>query len=304
MEPHQNWPSSTGNSTPLHKIKLYLEYLLARSGFGLMGLLPYAFSLRVFGGLFARIGPWLRAHRRILDNLDHVGDVLGDCQRDELAREVWRNLGQTLVDLSQLDLLRRSPARLIIEGADILDKLKEGGRPILFFSAHLACWEMIRVATERHGHQPSMLYRQFNNPYVDDYARKVQSFTGAKVLTKGNAGARDLVRLMKAGKSALLLLDQRFAEGVEVDFLGQPAMTAPAIAALSLKYDAVIVPVHVTRLPAGHHKVVFSMPLSLKAGISNKCQIHHLLQQVNDRISAWIIDSPQQWFWLHRRWKA
>jgi len=290
---------AAGTKQARHRV----EYLAARAAFGLAGLLSYATSSRVFGALFSALGPRLGANRRILDNLALVRADMPLPERHRLAREVWRHIGYTLADLAHLDDLRRMPARITVDGTEILSRLTASERPVLFFSAHIACWEVIRIAARQHNIAMSLVYRRFNNPLIDDLAQRVLASPDAELLAKGMAGARRLVQLMGAGKPALLLADQRLANGIELGFLGAPAMTAPALAEISLKHDVELVPVQVIRERPGHFRVVFGRALSRPAGGDHAAKIRDIMTRVNLEIGRWVEQNPAQWFWLHRRWK-
>jgi KDO2-lipid IV(A) lauroyltransferase len=147
-----------------------------------------------------------------------------------------------------------------------------------------------------------VVYRNFNNPYIDHYIRGIQRGSGVELIRKGAAGARRLIKQLREGQHTIMLVDQRMNDGIPVPFFGRDAMTAPAIAELAHKYDAAIVPVHVERLCGARFRVTVEPPLPLERSGDRHADVARTMTLVNQRIEAWVRARPEQWLWLHRRW--
>ncbi|MCP1337953.1 lysophospholipid acyltransferase family protein [Futiania mangrovi] len=295
---------SAHRRTALTRLRHRMEYAAAWTAHQVIGALPYDRAARGCGRLMAWLGPRLGAHRRALDTLALVWPDRPAAEREKIARGVWDNLGQVAADLAHLRALEEEPARVRVEGTDVLDRIAADSKGAIFVSAHLACWEAIRVAARRQGINPSMVYRAFNNPLVDAHTWRVLSGTGGGLFHKGHAGARGIFRHLRGGGSVLMLVDQRLNTGVEIDFFGRPVRAPGAAAELSLRLGIPMVPVRAIRLAPGHFRVCVEPPLTLAPGLDPR-DPHApaaLVQQVHRRFEAWIAEHPDQWFWLHRRW--
>lgn len=99
-----------------------------------------------------------------------------------------------------------------------------------------------------------------------------------------------------------MLVDQKMNDGVEATFFGRPAMTAPALAAMALRYRCAVIPGYVERLGPARLRIVVEPPMALPDTGDKKEDLRLLVQQVNDRLESWIRRKPESWLWLHRRW--
>jgi KDO2-lipid IV(A) lauroyltransferase len=119
---------------------------------------------------------------------------------------------------------------------------------------------------------------------------------------KGSIGARQLVRLIKEGHHIGMLVDQKLNTGIEVPFFGHPAMTAPAIAQLALKYDLPLVPCAVRRTVGAHFEVTIHAPLEHPRTDNTAADVRTLMGTINTFLEDAIRANPPHWMWLHRRW--
>jgi KDO2-lipid IV(A) lauroyltransferase len=99
-----------------------------------------------------------------------------------------------------------------------------------------------------------------------------------------------------------MLTDQKMNDGIPVPFFGRPAMTAPALAVLALRFDCVVLPARVERLGGAHFRLTVFPPLALPRSGDSHADAAALMAQVNAILESWVRDRPQEWFWVHRRW--
>ncbi len=123
------------------------------------------------------------------------------------------------------------------------------------------------------------------------------------LIRKGAEGGRQVLSALKAGRSLCILVDQKMNEGIEARFFGRPAMTTPAFAQLALRFGIPVVPVRFERLGGPRFRVTVEAPIEPSPTGDLAADVAALVQAVNDRIEAWVRARPEQWFWVHRRWR-
>jgi KDO2-lipid IV(A) lauroyltransferase len=119
---------------------------------------------------------------------------------------------------------------------------------------------------------------------------------------KGGLAARRAIEALKEGRHLALLIDQKMNDGIPVPFFGRPAMTAPAVAQLALRFDCAVVPARVERTEGAHFRLVVSPPLEIVRTGDRNADILALMTRINSVLESWIRERPEMWFWLHRRW--
>jgi KDO2-lipid IV(A) lauroyltransferase len=119
---------------------------------------------------------------------------------------------------------------------------------------------------------------------------------------KGAAGGRGALAHMARGGYPGILIDQKLNDGIAVDFFGRPAMTAPALAALALRFRCPVVPGHAQRIAPARLRFVVDPPLELPDTGDRAADIAALTREVNATLERWIRACPESWLWLHRRW--
>lgn len=262
------------------------------------------------GHVLRALGPWLPVSRIGRRNLELAFPDSDSSWREAVLRDAWENLGRTVMELPHLPRLpRRQPGEAgpgwELEGTE---NLPAGEGRVIFVSAHLANWETLPLAAQAMGLQMASLYRAPDNPLVDAVLRGMRRGGADQPLfPKGSRGARLLLKHLSEGKAAGLVVDQKLNEGVELPFLGQPAMTATGAAELALRFGCPLVPVRVERIGPCRFRAVVEPPLALPAAEGAEpaggraAAAVALTQAINDRISAWIRARPGEWLWLHRR---
>jgi KDO2-lipid IV(A) lauroyltransferase len=262
------------------------------------------------GGSVARtIGPLLPVSRVADANLRLALPELRAPERRRIMRAAWDNLGRTACELPHLSRLSRSERGpgWEVTGAEVLEDQARRGGPAIFFSGHIGNWEMLPPAVASFGIRMSSMYRAAANKQVDAIigALRREAMGGdLPMFPKGATGARGaLAHLMKGGFLGMLV-DQKMNDGIEAEFFGQPAMTAPALAALALRFRCPVIPGYIDRLGPARLRLNVEPPLPLPASGDRQADIAALTRQVNATLERWIRARPEIWLWLHRRWPA
>lgn len=281
-----------------------LQVLLIIILWVLMFPLPMTVGSAAMGWLCRTIGMMMPQTGRIYDNLKKAMPHLSDCEQRRIARGVWDNLGRTLIEYFYLPRLRGKnlERRVEIVGADILETLKNDGKPALIFLGHLANWEIGTLVALRAGLSIAQVYRPLNYPLTDWIINQIHKTIATDVIPKGAHGARHMLDALKKGTHVSLLMDQKLNEGEWIPFFGMPAKTAPAAARMAVRFDCPLVPVRVERFDKMTFRVTFYPPIQVDNTLSPDDKSRALLVEVNSYLENWIRARPEQWFWLHRRW--
>jgi KDO2-lipid IV(A) lauroyltransferase len=260
------------------------------------------------GGWAARmVGPRLSASRVADSNLVQALPALDAAERAAVIRAVWDNLGRNSAELPHLAGLARTPAGpgWELQGEEHLAGLRRAGTQALFFSGHFGNWEMVLPIAAQLGLAVSGFYRAASNAPVDAVIQAMrQRALGPEVsmFPKGRHGARAALAHLRAGGSLGLMVDQKMNDGIAVPFLGRPAMTAPGLAQLALRFGTAVVPIRVVRLGPARFRLVCEAPLAVPRTGERDPDVHALTLAVNGVLERWIREDPASWLWLHRRW--
>jgi len=295
----------TSVQSPLNRYVFHpLQALAAFLVFSFFRLLPFDTASAVGGWIARSIGPRLAVSRRAVRNLERAFPEKGPSEIASIVSGMWENLGRLAGEyphLSNIDVYAaEGPVEVV--GAETVDHLRDDGKPGIFFSAHIANWEIISLGATQRGLPLDRVYRAANNPLVEWLFQQGRSAVDGALIPKGPKGARQLLKALKDGKHLGLLVDQKMNDGIPVPFFGRDAMTAPALAELALRFDCPVVPACVVRLDGPRFRLVVEEPLKIVKSGSRQEDVLALMTAVNTRIETWIRANPSQWLWLHNRW--
>ncbi len=268
-------------------------------------LFPFSWNSAIGGWLFSTLGPLIKAKNKIIyRNLELAGFDYNEAQKKKLIKKMWENLGRTSFEYTRLPgqdpFGPNSP--YTIEGIEHIDKLINDGKPGLLFSAHMGNWEVGTHVAQKRGLVTAQVTRFLNNPLVRYMVNTIHGRVARKVIPKSDAGARDIIRELKAGNHVSMLGDQKMDQGESIPFFTKNAMTAKAFARMVLKFDCPLLPFHVIRQKGVRCKVIYYPPLEVPHSGTSAEKTTALLCQMNTHIENWIKEIPDQWFWVHRRW--
>ncbi len=252
-------------------------------------------------GAFAQylIGPVAGTGRRIRANLAHVMPDLPPDQARRLVGQVHNNIGRALIELFSGQDFVAQAAAAPMEGAGVeaLAEAHAKGRPVILVTAHLGNYDVARAALLARGYRVGGLYMPMSNPAFN--ARYVAAIgtIGQPLFQRGRAGLGGMLRFLRQGGMLGMVADHYMDHGVVLDFMGKPARTALSAAELALRHDAALVPIYGIRQPDGlSFRVVAEAPIPHGDPVA-------MTQALNDSASVQIRAHPEQWFWVHRRWK-
>ena len=284
-----------------------LEATLVRAALALVRALPVTAASDLGGAVARTLGPLLPVSRVAETNLRHALPALDAAARRRVIRLMWDNLGRTVAEFPHLAALRECPAGpgWEIAGADELRALAARGGPAIFFSGHIGNWELLPPAAAAYGVPFASVYRAAKNPLIDAIIAELRAGAAGLAMPrypKGAAGARQTLAHLAAGGRVAMLMDQKMNDGIPVPFFGRTAMTAPALAALALRFRCPVIPAHVERLGPARLRIIVEAPLDLPETGDRAADIARLTRAVNATLERWIRDRPEGWLWLHHRW--
>ncbi|WP_204318729.1 lysophospholipid acyltransferase family protein [Pseudooceanicola aestuarii] len=290
------------DARPSRRVRLG-EYALnlALRGLLLLALaLPYRLRVRFMGGLVSRVvAPLAGWRRRIRNNLALVWPDLPEDEIRKLEQAVPDNAGRTLIEIYSGRQFRNRIRDLVPEGPGLaaVDTARAEGRAVLFVSGHFGNYDAFRAAMSLRYGEVGALYRPMNNRYFNRHYVDAMESVAEPMFARGRRGLAEMVRFMREGRAFAMLGDQHFASGAPLDFLGQPAMTALSAAEMALKYNALLVPIYGIRQPDGlTFRVLVEDPVTHSTA-------EEMTQALNNSLARMTEAHPEQWFWIHRRWK-
>ncbi len=262
--------------------------------------LPYGARIRFIGWTASRvIAPIAGWRRRIRDNLDHVAPDMPRAERDRVVRMVPDNAGRTLAEIYSGAEFAAHVGGTQAEGPGLaaLDAARDAGRPAIVVTGHFGNYDAPRAVLLARGCRLAGLYRPMRNRYFNDHYVAAIGRIGEPVFPTGRQGLGLLLRHLRHGGMVGMVVDVYAKHAPELDFMGQPAPTALSAAEMALKYDAPLVPVYGIRQPDGlTFRIVAEAPIPPSDPVT-------MTQALNDSLSALVRTHPEQWFWIHRRWK-
>jgi Kdo2-lipid IVA lauroyltransferase/acyltransferase len=288
---------------PTSRLFLPLSWLqnLGVSGLiGVMHLMPYRWRVP-FGGwavahLVAPLAGW---RARVRQNLALIWPDLPPARVAQLVAAVCDNAGRTLAELySPAEFKAHVKAsRILGEGLAPILAAQARGQGVILVSGHFGNHDIARAVLAAQGLAVGALYKPQRNPFVEKHFRQTIGAISEPIFARGRRGLADLVTHLKRGGMLGILIDQHMNRGAALQFLGHRALTATSAADLALKYDCLLIPVYGIRQSDG-----LSFDLIIEPPIPASTP-EAMTQAVNDSLSARVIAHPDQWFWIHRRWK-
>jgi len=295
-------------SKPRSKVKDFAVFAVVRIVVCVLQALP-----RGGGEAFAHMLAWLayrvdRRHRLVADeNLHRAFAGLDPASRDRLVRKVYLHFCRLLVEMVMIPRkFHPNNWRRYVElpqGRQLVESLLSG-RPLLLVTGHFGNWEMGGYALGLLGFQTYAIARPIDNPYLDRFLRRFRERTGQTLITK--RGAFDQVQsILGQGGVIATLADQDAGQrGVFVDFFGRPASTHKGIALLALEQQAQLLVLGTMRIAEpDRYAVVVTDVIDARDYASRTDGVRALTQRYTSALERIVRQAPDQYFWLHRRWK-
>ena len=289
-------------------MKSRLEYLLLIGFSRLVCALPLSVALtlgRAFGIFLGRV---VRYRRKVaLENLRRaLGTEKSEAELRRILRGVYRHFGQMIVEFCRFPVLsgRRIERLVTMENPEILEEAARRGKGVVLVSGHFGNWEMMGAAIAHKGYPVRGLVANQRNTAVGDLMDRFRRCVQVEPIHVG-ISVKDILRALSRGEFVAIISDQNAGRrGIFVDFFGRPTSTPQGAAAIALKRDTPILLAFCVRQPGGRHRVILEHFPNSDHFPDGAEGVRAVTQLYTQRLEYYIRRYPDQWLWLHRRWKC
>lgn len=270
-------------------------------------------SSDMFGKLARNFGPYIVNTKTARKNLRLAYPEKSEAEIEKIIGGVWENLGRVAGEFVHLEALwdydhaRANQGRIETFDAEKFGKLRDNGKAAIIFTAHLANWELAAVSAAAHGLDAAILFRVPNNRFTAEIIHETRAKTMGQLLPAGLQGTFAMGNTLERGGHVGMLVDQyRSARkgGVPVQFFGHKTLANSTIMRLARQYDCPVHGVRIIRLPKNRFRVELTDALDLPRDAKGRYDIQPSMQTIMSIIEGWIREHPEQWLWLHRRWRG
>jgi KDO2-lipid IV(A) lauroyltransferase len=286
-----------------------LEYAAAWPFIKILGILPRPLS-RAFAIAIAQAVYLLHVRlRRVgMRNLALAFPEKTEAERARILRGEFTSLGRQLAEVCQFPKYKLSNVEQVVvyDGLENYERAYARGKGVLFLTAHFGAWELSAFAHSLHGHWLHVVMRPMDNPYLDRLIQSYRTMYGNKTVAKDDF-VRGLLAAMKCGETVGILMDTNMTppQGVFVDFFGIPACTASGLARIALRTDAAVVPgFTIWDESLGKYRLRFDPAVELIRTGDLESDLVANTQKFTKIIEDYVRKYPEQWLWVHRRWKT
>jgi Kdo2-lipid IVA lauroyltransferase/acyltransferase len=268
-------------------------------------------TANLFGRITRTIGPMLREQRIGRANLTAAFPEKSSEEIETILAGVWDNLGRVGAEFAHLDHIwdydRDHPENSRIEipkrTIELFDHLRDDGKPALIFASHLGNWELPALAASAHGLDVAILFRRPNSASADRAIEKTRAVKMGTLIPAGRDAPLKLAEALQENRHVAMLVDQYLANGVEVTFFGRKTRANPMLARLLRQVECPIHGSRIIRLPGHRFRAELSEEVKPVRDAAGQIDIQGTTQAITSVVEGWIREYPDQWLWLHRRWR-
>lgn len=234
------------------------------------------------------------------------GDALTLREQNDLTRRVFENFGKTLIDFLCTPAVSREAVDDLVagvEGWEWVEAAQREGRGIIILTAHLGNWEFLGRWLVTQGLSLTAVAREPEDAAFASYIRQLREKGGGYAVLNKGASARGLLAKLKQGEGVVILPDQNSGD-VFVPFFGVPAGTVAGPASLALHTGALLLPFYCLREPDDRYRMLFLPPIPVEPTGDREADVVRIMTEANRVLETVIRQYPDQWLWLHNRWKS
>ena len=283
-------------------IKYFLEFLLWIILFLIFKIIGFKNSSNIGGKIGEIFGPFIRSEKILKKNILNAFPNIDNNSLKKIKKDMWNNYGRTFAEYAFIKEFKNGKLEdnLKIEGAEILQKIIDEKKPVLFLSGHFANFELMAMVIERSGINLAAIYRPLNNFFIEPYITRLRKNNICKVqIKKGLNGIKEIFRFLKNNYSIAMMIDQRVRQGERIDFFKKKAHTTSLPALLAIKFKCQIVTIKIKRYENYKFKITIEKPVIF----SETETVGSITLKLNSWLERTILENPSQWIWTHDRWK-
>jgi KDO2-lipid IV(A) lauroyltransferase len=265
----------------------------------------------LFGRIARLIGPMTREQKIGRANLTAAFPEKSPEEIERILAGVWDNLGRLGAEFAHLDhIWEHDPAhpkdgRIEIDPRthELFAQLRLDGKPALIFASHLGNWELPALAAVAHGLDSAILYRRPNIASADRIIQEIRAVKMGTLIPAGRDAPLRLAEALQNGQHVAMLVDQYLTNGVEVTFFGRKTKANPMLARLLRQVECPIHGVRIIRLPGHRFRGELTEEVPPVRDATGQIDVQGTMQAITSIVEGWIREYPDQWLWLHRRWR-
>jgi KDO2-lipid IV(A) lauroyltransferase len=264
------------------------------------------------GRVMRKIGPLRPEHKIGRANLTAAFPEKPAAEIDAILGGVWDNLGRMGAEFAYLDRLwdfdpkqpnKRGRIEIAPQDVERFLELANDGKPALVFAAHLGNWEVPGIVAAKYGLDSAVLYRRPNIAGIDRWLMGTRAISMGELIATGLGAPVKIADALRRGIHVGMLVDQYYTRGVEVTFFGRRTMANPLLARLAQHFDCPIRGTRVIRLPGNRFRPELTGDIAPIRNAQGDVDIAGTMQVITGVIEGWIREYPEQWLWVHRRWR-
>jgi KDO2-lipid IV(A) lauroyltransferase len=269
-------------------------------------------TANLFGRITRLIGPMTREQRIGRANLVAAFPEKSKAEIETILAGVWDNLGRLGAEFAHLDHVwefdeefpdKRGRIEISPRTHELFAELRRDGKPALIFAGHLGNWELPAVAAVAHGLDAAILFRRPNSASANRIIEELRAVKMGTLIAAGRDAPLKMAEALRNGQHVAMLVDQYFTNGVDVTFFGRKTKANPTIARLLRQIECPVHGVRIIRLPDHRFRAELTEEIEPVRHPSGQIDVQQTMQAITSVIEGWIREYPDQWLWLHRRWR-
>ena len=265
---------------------------------------------RLAAWLARRVGPLTRENRMAAEAIRLAFPKKSLDEHHAILVGAWENFAKVVVEFvfleelaAEFDPARPTEGKITVTGIDQFVKLRDDGKPAVIVAAHLANWEILGVVAHKFGLKSVLPFRAPGNFHLaGDMLARREALMGTLVENDRGASFK-IAAALDRGEHLGMLVDQKLGSGIRVPFFGRPALTNPLAAKFARQYDCPVHGARAIRLPGDRLHLELTGPIELPRDADGLVDVIKATAQINRIVEGWVREHPDQWFWLHDRWK-
>jgi len=288
-------------------IKYFFEFIIIIFLFFIFKIVGLKNASNLGGTIGKYFGPLFRSKTTTIQNIKIAFGEIDKNKEINIVNGMWTNIGRTFAEYIYLKNFRFNKTKfnhMKIYGTEYLKEIKKSNESVIFYSGHLANFELMAMELDKFGIKCAAIYRPLNNFLLNplmEYLRK--KYICPHQIPKGRIGTREVIKKVKDGFCIAIMVDQRVGEGPRENFFNKPAHTTTIPAQLALKFGCKLVPISLIRKKALEFEMKIHEPYKIKKTGNNIKDSKNITLKINQDLEKMIIENPTQWIWSHNRWK-
>ena len=285
-------------------IKYFFQAIIIYLFFIIIKIINLNLSRKLFSFIFNKIGPVIKSEKITNNNLEKFLGAQNLDVKNKIKVKMWKNYGKTFVEYLFLNKFRNKNSHIKIKGEEILNRIKEKNKPVIFVSGHFANFELMTMELTKKEINVATNYIPLNNFFLNpfmEYLRK--KYICPNQIKKGLAGVKDAIHYIKNNFSIALMIDQRLSEGKKLPFFENMALTTTMPAQIALKFNLDIVPIYIARTDDDNFQMEVYEPIKISKNEDVELDKLNISIKLNKVLEEMISRDPGQWIWTHNRWK-